>query len=429
MKAYLSEPAVVCGAGTNAADFFDTLTAGSQKGLRRVECGTDADGKPKFFWAGQIADGVLNSTGDRYDSRFLQILDFALNQLDANGAVQKAISRYGAERIGVCLGQCDNGSELSLAAHRALWNEGAFPKGYDLTAQGADYPATYTARKFGVKGVSLSFATACSSSATALVKARQLILAGMCDAVIAGGVDIASPTTLLGFGSLEAISPEKTNPFSANRAGITLGEGAAFFVVSRDDVSETRIVLSGAGESSDASHMTAPLADGSGATQAMKAALADASLAPSEIDYINLHGTGTRLNDSMEARAVAAVFGKASGAGQNGSSTTDATPADIGCTAVPVSSTKPMTGHTLGAAGALELAACFCAIQRQRLPLHLWDGAEDSGLPRLNFVSDAHPARKITRCMSNSFAFGGCNVSLVIEKSPNPPHEPDDTKR
>ena len=395
MKTYLSQPALVCGAGKNTAEFFETLTTGNQNGLQRVQCGKDADGNDQFFWAGQIADGTLSPTGDRYDSRFLQILDYALNQLKETGAVQKAIDAYGADKIGVCLGQCDNGSELSLQAHRSLWNNETFPDGYTLAAQGADYPATYASRKLGVKGVSLSFATACSSSATALIKARQLILAGTCDAVIAGGVDIASPTTLLGFDSLEAISGEKTNPFSKNRSGITLGEGAAFFLLSKDDLTKTHIVLAGAGESSDASHMTAPLADGTGAAQAMRAALSDAQTDVADIDYVNLHGTGTKLNDSMEAKAVAAVFSNR---------------------AVPVSSTKPMTGHTLGAAGALELAACFLALQHQKLPVHVWDGIYDEDFPRLNFVTNAQPQSEIRCCMSNSFAFGGCNASLIIKK-------------
>ncbi|MBQ6779947.1 MAG: 3-oxoacyl-ACP synthase [Treponema sp.] len=395
MKIYLSRPVVVCGAGTNTTEFFETLTTGSQKGLRRVQCGKNENGGDQFFWAGQIADGVLKPTQDRYDSRFLQILDYVLTQLKEGDALKKAISLYGAKRIGVCLGQCDNGSERSFAGHRALWTNGSFPADYDLTAQGADYPATFAAKKSGVEGLALSFATACSSSATALIKARQLILSGVCDAVIAGGVDVASPTTLLGFNSLEAISAEKTNPFSKNRTGITLGEGAAFFVMSKDDVDGTEIVLSGAGESSDASHMTAPLADGTGAAQAMRSALRDAGVDATAIDYINLHGTGTKLNDSMEAKAVASVFANCF---------------------VPVSSTKSMTGHTLGAAGALELAACFCAIQKQRLPLHIWDGKVDDEFPRLNFVSDSQPQKKICRCMSNSFAFGGCNVSLIIEK-------------
>ena len=395
MKAYLSSPAVVCGAGVTEVDFFKAITRGSQNGLCRVQCGKDENGADQFFWAGQIPSGTLRPTNDKYDSRFLQILDYALTRLKDGGSVQKAIDLYGADKVGVCLGQCDNGSERSLEGHRALWNDGAFPAGYDLAAQSADYPATYTSRFFGVRGVSLSFATACSSSATALVKARELIAGGVCDAVIAGGADIASPTTLLGFNSLDAISPEKTNPFSKNRAGITLGEGAAFFVVSKDNLDGSGIVLSGAGESSDASHMTAPLADGSGAAFAMRAALKDAGLSAGDIDYINLHGTGTKLNDSMEAKAVASVFG-----GQK----------------IPCSSIKPMTGHTLGAAGALELAACFFAIKQQRLPLHVWDGVPDNEFPHLTFVTEAAPKTEICRCMSNSFAFGGCNVSLIIEK-------------
>lgn len=395
MSIYLSEPAVVCGAGVDATSFFDALTHGDQRGLVRVPCGKDADGNDAFFWAGQIADGVLHSTDDRYDSRFLQILDYALEQLKAGGAVQKAIAAYGAERIGVCLGQCDNGSARSFAAHRALWTTGAFPADYTLTAQGADYPVTYAKRLLGTHGVALSFATACSSSATAIIKARELIAGGMCDAVIAGGVDIASPTTLLGFNSLEAISAEKTNPFSKNRSGITLGEGAAFFVVSKDDVDATQIVLAGAGESADASHMTAPLADGSGAAQAMRAALLDAGITADAVDYINLHGTGTMLNDSMEAKAVSAVF-----AGR----------------AVPVSSTKPLTGHTLGAAGSLELASCFLAIKNQKLPVHVWDGVFADDFPHLSFVTDSTPQKPIACCMSNSFAFGGCNASLIIKK-------------
>ena len=396
MKIYLSQPALICGAGSDAGEFFESLTRGNQKGLQRLQCGKDADGNPQFFWAGQIADGLLKATGDIYDSRFLQILDNVLNQLISGGTVEKALSRYGAEKVGICLGQCDNGSENSFEGHKALWTEGAFPADYTLTAQGADYPVTYAARKLGTKGPALSFATACSSSATAIIRARDLILSGICDAVIAGGADVASATTLLGFNSLEAISPEKTNPFSKNRAGITLGEGAAFFVLSRDDLDGAGLVLSGAGESSDASHMTAPLADGSGAARAMQAALDNAGLSADDIDYINLHGTGTRLNDSMEAKAVDRVFGGR---------------------AIPASSTKPMTGHTLGAAGALELAACFCAIQEQKLPLHLWDGLFDDEIPRLNFVADAQPQKEIRRCMSNSFAFGGCNASLIIEKT------------
>jgi 3-oxoacyl-[acyl-carrier-protein] synthase-1 len=238
-----------------------------------------------------------------------------------------------------------------------------------------------------------------------VIRGAELIRAGFCDAVIAGGADIVSETVLLGFSALEAVSDGLSNPFSKNRKGINLGEGAAFFVLSADPAGAgPAIELLGAGESADAFHMTAPKEDGKGAIQAMKAALRDAGIGPADIDYVNLHGTGTILNDRMEALAMAAVF--------------------PGCMP-PVSSTKPITGHTLGAAGALELALCWMALQRREgLPVHCWDGVYDEGLPALPFVSRdtaEHPAKhsagkgkKPSICMSNSFAFGGCNTSLIL---------------
>ena len=319
-------------------------------------------------------------------------------------AVQAAKQKYGASRIAICVGCCDNGSELSVAGHREYFEKGAFPKNYSLEIQGADYPATYIKEKFGLAGPAYVFATACSSSGSAMIKAAQLIQAGIVDAAICGGVDVASDTVLLGFDSLEAVSENKTNPFSAARSGITLGEGAAFFLLSKNSSS---VALLGWGESADASHMTAPLADGSGAFCAMNEALAFAGLDASKIDYVNLHGTGTRLNDSMEAKAVAQVFGSLAAA-------------------VPASSTKPMTGHTLGASSAVELAACWLSIVNNdkkssdeiKLPLHVYDGDYDPDLPRLNLIGpETKFNKRINVCMSNSFGFGGCNVSLIIGKT------------
>ena len=460
---YLSEPGVICCAGANAEEFFDSLVNGDQSFILKVKCALDeyspaADGTAdsatagmgtdgtardtdsaasqssavsatqsadssssaaaREFYAGRISDEKLNRLADSsssavlpfardglLDERVARIMDCALSQIA--GAAKKAARLYGKSRIAVCVGSCDNGSSLSLKAHRALFSKGAFPSDYNIKMQGADFPAVYASRKFGLEesgSIVLAFATACSSSASAIIKASQLIQSGLADAVIAGGVDIASDTVLLGFGSLEAISAEKTNPFSANRSGITLGEGAAFFVLAKDDLDSAGIILAGTGESSDAHHMTAPLEDGSGAARAMKNALSDARVQPEQIDYINLHGTGTRLNDAAEAKAVSAVFGSQS--------------------APFVSSTKPVTGHTLGAAGALELAACFLAIKNQRLPVHVWDGIKDSALPELNFVSKAAKSdriggtdeKAIRCCMSNSFAFGGCNTVLIIRQ-------------
>lgn len=399
MEIFLSNPALICGAGSTPEEFFASISTGSQKGIKKVECSLKGEKGVQSFFAGHIDDGLLKKTASPFDTRFLQIMDSALEKL--RPAVEKAVQKYGENKVAVCIGQCDNGSALSFAANKYLFENECLPEDYDLKAQGADYPATWISQKFSVHGPSLSFATACSSSATAIIKAKELIKAGLADAVIAGGADITSDTVLLGFNSLEAIDREKiSDPFSANRNGITLGEGAAFFVLSRDDLENTGIILAGTGESSDASHMTAPLADGTGAQAAMKNALSDAGLKAEDIDYLNLHGTGTHLNDSMEAKGVDLVFGKYK---------------------VPVSTTKPLTGHTLGAAGALELAACFLAVKNQKYPVQVWDGERDPEIPDLNFITagsapshaDGH---EIKCCMSNSFAFGGANASLIIRE-------------
>ena len=399
-KIYLSNPGFICGAGDSGdpQKFVENLASGWRGGIKKIECGIVGEGGAKSFFVGKIDDEKLPPCDDKFNLRTLRILDAIFPSLKT--VIEKAISAYGKERVGVCIGSCDNGSALSYQAHKVFFESGAFPKDYDLRVQGADYPAYYTAKKFGTGGICLAFSTACSSSASAIVKAKELILGGVCDAVIAGGVDVTSDTVLLGFDSLEAIDHEKTNPFSKNRHGINLGEGAGVFLLSKDDLDETGIILAGTGESSDASHPTAPLADGTGAAQAMNAALSDANLSAKEVDYLNFHGTGTRLNDSMEGKGVDLVFGDYK---------------------VAVSSTKSMTGHTLGAAGSLELAICFHAIKSQTLPIHLWDGEQDSDIPVLNIVTAGNAKkivseREIRCCMSNSFAFGGCNASLIIKR-------------
>jgi 3-oxoacyl-[acyl-carrier-protein] synthase-1 len=338
-------------------------------------------------------------------------------------AVERALGRWGPERIGVCTGSCDNGTEWSLPAHRIFLETGAFPGTYDLHAQGAAAPAEYSAAFFGLRGPVLALATACASSATAIIRGAELIRSRICDAVIAGGADIASDMVLLGFTALEAVSPEPCNPFSKNRRGINLGEGAAFFVLSREKLEEPGIVLAGYGESADGHHLTAPHPEGTGAAKAMEEALAQGSLKPGDISYVNLHGTGTALNDRAEALAMRRIFG-------------DKQP--------PAGSSKPITGHTLGAAGALELALCWGVLNTpEALPPHCWDGVQDPELPVLRLTGPAGipaapektsgtatPERqplaapeKIHYCMSNSFAFGGCNVSLILGREKTALHE------
>lgn len=323
------------------------------------------------------------------NTRINRIINAALEQIRPE--IEKAIAAYGHERIGVCFGSCDNGSEGSLLAHKAFLANGCFPEDYSLHFQSASFSAEFIARKFNLKGPVLTVATACASGASAILRGSELIRAGLCDAVIAGGADIVSDTVLMGFHALEALSDTPNIPFSKNRKGINLGEGAAFFLL--DSKEDSGVELLGAGESADAFHMTAPGQDGAGPVKAMKAALLEAALNPEQIGYVNLHGTGTDLNDKAEAIAMKTLFAN---------------------NPPPASSTKPIMGHTLGAAGALEAAVCWMVLTAKKgLPVHCWDGEGDEELPFLPHIPDGNTP---SICMSNNFGFGGCNVSLIMGK-------------
>ena len=425
MDIYLSKPGVMSCAGNNIEELWQAVTEGNQKGIKKYKACNGEE-----YFAARIDDKSLKPSGGRYDMKVMRIENAALNQIAEEVAAVK--ERYGADRVAVCVGSCDNGTEFSVAAHRKFFTEGEFPADYNLEIQGADYAATFVAEKFGITGPANCFSTACSSSAGAIIKAAEMIKAGLADAVVAGGIDIASDTTLVGFGALEAVSSEITNPFSRNRHGITLGDGAAFFVLTREPLTvvepvETTLSPSGLtrgpvrllgwGESADAYHMTSPDPSGAGAEKAIRRALESAGLATSDVGYINLHGTGTKFNDSMEAKAVAAIFGEArnAGAGDDGGAN---------AASVPVSTTKPVTGHTLGASAALEAAICWKALMENqeknaniKLPLQLWDGQRDEELPVLNIVdkkSDGGSKGPLKVCLSNSFAFGGANACLAL---------------
>jgi 3-oxoacyl-[acyl-carrier-protein] synthase-1 len=383
----LSAPGLVCCAGNNRDEFFAHAFRGDQSGIKPL-----VTPGGRHFLAGLVDESSLPPKNFA-SGRLFRMTLAALEQIRPE--VEEVIAAYGPERVGVCAGSCDNGSENSLPAHSSYFAGNGFPASYTLKDQSASLIAEFIAGFFGIKGPCLTVATACASSAGAIIKGAQFIESGICDAVISGGADLASETVLLGFAALEAVSDQICNPFSKNRKGITLGEGAAFFVLQKNKPqsnSSADIELLGWGESADAYHMTAPRPDGSGARAAMEEALQMAKISPGDVDYINLHGTGTPLNDSMEAMAIQAVFA-------------DKAP--------PLSSTKPISGHTLGAAGALELALCRMALTEGGLPAHCWDGQLDEEIPRLNFVAPNTSAKQKI-CMSNSFAFGGCNTSLII---------------
>jgi 3-oxoacyl-[acyl-carrier-protein] synthase I len=327
-----------------------------------------------------------------YDCRNNRLLLAALAQIAP--AIDAARERYGAHRIGVVLGTSTSGIQAAETAFVYQAQAGKLPASFDYRQVEIGTAAPFAAAALGLHGPAFTISTACTSSAKAFVSARRLLQLQLCDAVVVGGVDSLCELTVQGFASLESTSAVRSNPMSLNRCGINVGEGAAVFLMSRD---EGPVVLAGVGESSDAHHISAPDPHGAGGELALRAALADASLTPSAIAYVNLHATATRKNDDMEAHLMARVFADG----------------------VATSGTKPLTGHQLGAAGATELGFAWLALARGdvALPRHVWDGEADPALPRLDLVESERylPRNKGTQyVMSNSFAFGGSNVSLIL---------------
>jgi 3-oxoacyl-[acyl-carrier-protein] synthase-1 len=310
-------------------------------------------------------------------------------------AVATAVGRFGASRVAIVLGTSTSGIGEAQRAFTRRGADAALPLDFCLDQQGLGGPADFLGRVSGIGGPCYSISTACTSAPKAIASAARLLQAGCVDAVLAGGVDALNQFTLAGFSALECVSQKPCNPMSLHRDGINMGEGAALFLITREPAD---IVLAGWGESSDAYHFSSPDPQGVGATLVMQSALQMADLEPADIDYINLHGTATAQNDAMESSAVTALFG-----------------ADAPC-----SSTKPLTGHTLGAAGAIEAAICWQVLrdhERGSLPPHWWDGQADPALSPLNLVAPGFTARRpLRRVLSNSFAFGGSNAALILER-------------
>lgn len=307
-------------------------------------------------------------------------------------AVAAACERFGAGRIAVIIGTSTSGiGEAERAVPRRDAN--GWPEDFHYGQQEIGAPSRFVATLAGIQGPAWTVSTACSSGAKALASGARLLRAGIVDAVVAGGGDSLCSFTLAGFGALEAVSPQRSLPFSKNRSGINIGEGAALFLMSREPA---LVRLAGWGESSDAYHMSAPDPEGAGAIAAMQQALTRAGLTAADIDYVNLHGTGTEHNDAMEARAVLATLG-----------------ADV-----PASSTKPLTGHALGASGAIEAALAWITLacnRRNHLPPHWYDGDYDPALPRIALVEPGQCAdMRLRHVLSQSFAFGGSNAALLL---------------
>ncbi|MFK0666645.1 beta-ketoacyl-[acyl-carrier-protein] synthase family protein [Aeromonas salmonicida] len=342
---------------------------------------------------GRVEDALpeISAALAPYASRNNRLLLAALAQI--RPALDKVLAEFGPARVGLVLGTSTAGigeAELAIAAAR---RGEAIPPAFDYRQQELGSPSEFLARYLDIFGPAYTLSTACSSSARAFISGQRMLAAGLVDAVIVGGADSLCGLTINGFDSLESLSCTLCQPFDNGRQGINIGEGAALFLLSRQPAP---LALLGAGESSDAWHISAPHPDGVGAEAAMQMALAQAGIAPDQVGYINLHGTATRLNDAMESQAVHRLFGDK----------------------VPCSSTKPLTGHTLGAAGAIE-AALACLLLERALPLPIQRvTTADPALAPIRLVSGA-TRLAAPRILSNSFAFGGNNVSLLFGLSPS----------
>ncbi len=344
--------------GRGNAETLENYQRGFAPGLSEIE----GDIPNRRIWFGRIIGDLPAISDPHWNMRTNQLLQLAL---ESEPAFANLVSRYGADRVGIVLGASNTGiDEAQNFVDQWLdSSEGPPPEKFDFSMIELGTPALFLKERLGVKGPAYTVSTACSSATKAFGAAQRLIERGLCDAVITGGVDGRCRFAMNGFHALGALSEGRCRPLAPDRDGINLGEAVALFTLER--AAEGGVCLAGVGESSDAYHATAPDPEGGGAEAAMRAALAAAGLTADVVDYLNLHGTGTQANDEMEMKAVRRVFGER----------------------LPhYESTKSLTGHCLGAAGAVEAAICALLVS--------------SGAYRL--------------AMSNSFAFGGSNASVIL---------------
>ena len=346
-------------------------------------------------WLGRVdaVDTVeLEPALQHFSCRNNKLAKLALDTDDFREAVQQAIERYGKNRIGVFMGTSTSGkAETENAyAHREACC-GRFALSFDmLHTHNIGSLLAYVQHSLGLNGAGLTISTACSSSAKVFATAHRFLNSGICDAAIVGGVDSLCLTTLYGFNALQLISSQPCRPWDRDRNGISVGEAAGFSLLEKSSNAPGAVKLMGFGESSDAYHMSTPRPGGEGAIMAMKFALDRAGLEASDIGYVNLHGTATLSNDSAEAQGLYATFSDR----------------------VLCSSTKGITGHTLGAAGITEAIICSLVLEQDVMPANVNLNNPDQSLPVEVIQTTLN--RSVSHVMSNSFGFGGSNCSLVL---------------
>ena len=336
-----------------------------------------------------VEDAALPAPLAHWDCRNNRLAWLGLRQDGLMDAIAGAIARHGATRVALILGTSTASIGATEDAYRRL-DHGRFP--VDLQRPEIHTPhslAAFVADATGIAGPALTISTACSSSAKVFASAERLIRLGLADAALVGGVDTLCDSVLFGFHSLELVSKQACRPFDAQRDGISIGEAAAFALLERVDAAPHAPRLLGHGESSDAHHMSTPHPEGRGAQAALADALARAGIGADAVDYVNLHGTATPKNDEVEAKLLPRF-----------------------ATHTRASSTKGFTGHTLGAAGALEAVFALLAIEHGIVPPNL--GGSEPMPEAAPWLALQPSSQRVDVALSNSFGFGGNNACLVF---------------
>lgn len=355
----ITKAAAICNLGENLEEIFANTI----------------DGKLVDF---KINVPLPDIDSECYNIRCNRMLLHCMNKIKTE--IDNLISKYGRDRIGVVISTTNTGIDN--------FEETANPDFLKMSN-----PAEFIKDYLGLSGVFCGISTACSSGIKAFLTAKKWIDNGICDAVITGGTDEISKFPLAGFKALEVLSDKRSNPFSKNPTGINISEAAALFILDKEG---SGIKVLGIGETSDAYHASTPNPDGEEAAKAMLFALKEACLKPCDIDYINLHGTGTVANDTMEANAVYKIFGDK----------------------IPASATKPLTGHCLGASASIETAICYALLTSNDyiLPPHIYDGEYNPNIPKINLVSKNTKAKKVNNVLCSAFGFGGTNAVIILGK-------------
>lgn len=377
---FINSYSAICNLGSS----LDTIFANAIKCGNEFFTNNSDIVKDKTFPLGKVKTALPAIDDEIYNLRCNRLLLYCANQLVSD--IKKAINKYGKNRIGIVIGSTNAGSD-------------EYEKSGNIKHAMIGNPAGFLKKQLGLSGYYCGVSTACTSGIKAFAAGKKLIDSGVCDAVIAGSTDAICKTPVFGFHALEVLSQKPTLPFSKNRNGINIGEGSALFILEKQP-QEYSVKICAIGETSDAYHCATPDPQGTEAARAINLALKEANLKYTDIDYINMHGTGTISNDLMEANAIK-------------TSSLDKTPA---------SSTKSLTGHCLGASGGIETALC-CAMLDTRinpgnflLP-HFYDNLYDDKLPLLNLVQKGQQAGRLNFILNNSFGFGGSNASMILGRA------------